>query len=361
MTNSQRKPSETQLSPESSNYSFMKITKSFLCIFALFTISIAYSQPKPLPDSIRIELPDQHAIVLFEFREYAADKDLIKQFSSTLTTLNDYLKRSIAESDLSSPHSVTVQEVKSNDKIHQEITIDATTKTKTSVTIKDNAITELLPPGWEINLYAKRYHIYVYVPDYKTLIELMNISLTPAITALDADIQTHVHNRKGLYSRIVLKNDQVIFFKNDHRLPHDMLGLHAGAGVGLFRDKVYPELNFTTAFYFSNRYKPYHYRLNFSYELKFFTTKNTEGNYQSQPASFVTASFATNLRKGRPHWTALGAGYLIHSKTDVFTGKTMKFFLESDIGSDKLNIVPEFYLTNDFKKFAFGLKLNYKF
>jgi hypothetical protein len=52
---------------------------------------------------------------------------------------------------------------------------------------------------------------------------------------------------------------------------------------------------------------------------------------------------------------------MVHNKSDIFSGKTMKVFLESDIGSDKLNLIPELYLTDDFKKSVFGIKLNYKF
>jgi hypothetical protein len=46
---------------------------------------------------------------------------------------------------------------------------------------------------------------------------------------------------------------------------------------------------------------------------------------------------------------------------NFFTGKTMKFFLITDMGSNKFTVMPEFYLTNDFKKTALGLKINYRF
>lgn len=52
---------------------------------------------------------------------------------------------------------------------------------------------------------------------------------------------------------------------------------------------------------------------------------------------------------------------MIHNRSDMFTEKTLKIFLESDIGSEKLNIVPELFLTDDLKKSVFGIKLNYKF
>lgn len=63
----------------------------------------------------------------------------------------------------------------------------------------------------------------------------------------------------------------------------------------------------------------------------------------------------------RPRWTGIGIGFLVHNRSDLFTGKTLKLFIESDIGSPKLNVIPELYLTDDYKQAIFGLKLNYKF
>ena len=140
-----------------------------------------------------------------------------------------------------------------------------------------------------------------------------------------------------------------------------MLGLHAGAGVGLLQEKWYPEFNFSTALYFSNRFKPYHHRFMFNYDLKLFSGARENGDHYLAPATFLSFSYGINFAKDNPRWTALGVGYLVHNKTDLFQGKTLRIFLETDIGSQKLNIVPELFLTDDFKKPMFGLKLNYRF
>jgi hypothetical protein len=340
----------------------MKANFILILLFLYVTFSAAWAQPKTLPDSIRIELPDQQSFVLFELRDYANDKEVIRKFPVTLGSLLDHVRKSIPTAELSTPHSVHVTSFRKDHYRTErtEVAINERSHT-TTLTVKDNAITELLPPGWEVTVQTERHHIVVYAPDFERLASLANVSLEPAITSLDADQQTTVQHRKGLHARMILRNNTIAFSKTGHRLPGDMIGLHAGTGAGIFRDKLYPELNFTTSLYFSNRYKPFHYRVDVRYELKFFTAQNTEGKYLLQPAQFLSGAFAFNPSKGRPRWAALGAGYLIHSRTDLFTGKTMKFFFETDIHSDKLNVVPEFYLTNDFKTFAFGLKLNYKF
>ena len=75
----------------------------------------------------------------------------------------------------------------------------------------------------------------------------------------------------------------------------------------------------------------------------------------------MSLSYSRNFRPGRERFFGVGVGYLLNSKGSIYNGKTMKISILSDIGHPKINLVPEFYLTDDFKEFAFGLKLGYKF
>jgi hypothetical protein len=91
----------------------------------------------------------------------------------------------------------------------------------------------------------------------------------------------------------------------------------------------------------------------------FFAERQPEGGYSSHINSFLSVSFAKNFSKGygRPSWTGIGAGLLVRTSGDYFKGNTLKLFMFNNIGSSRLQIVPEFYLTDDFKKFSFGMKL----
>jgi hypothetical protein len=95
----------------------------------------------------------------------------------------------------------------------------------------------------------------------------------------------------------------------------------------------------------------------------YFAQSKTEGGYSSNVNSFLSVAYSENHSKksARPMWIGIGAGLLVRQSGNYFTGKTARFFLTTDIGSPKLNLVPEFYLTDDFKKFQFGLKLSYSF
>ena len=336
---------------------------SFYCLTLLLCLcSLGLSaQPKPLPDSIRIELPDQQSIITFELRQYAVNKSLIKNFPLQLSDVLKHMMSSTTEGDRDKPRSITFVYATDEEDIQRHTMTIREVSPETKATISQNAIVELLPPGWEINIKMKEAEIHVYAPNLTRLTELTQLNLHLVIQQLDDDPEMQRQKRMGIISRIIFREGNVLSAKTSHRYPNDMLGLHAGAGVGLVRDKFYPEFNFTTSFYFANRYKANHQRISAHYELKLFTGRSLEGEYRSWPSSFVSVSYAMNFQKDRPRWTGLGAGFMVNNKSDLFTGKTLKLFLESDIGSSKLNIIPELYLTNDYKTAVFGLKLNYKF
>jgi hypothetical protein len=320
------------------------------------------AQPKPLPDSIRIEIPDHQSIITFELRQYDINKRIIADFPKQLSDLLAHVTNSITEMESKEPKIIEVTyDYESEDNNKYTIKINEVSVSTTHVVVSNEAITELLPQGWELQLKMKAANIHLYTPNVERLRDLTTLDLRPVITRLDATGETLRQKRMGIISRVILQNNEVVIANIDHRTPNDMLGLHAGAGVGLFQDNFYPEFNFVTSFYFANRYKENHQRISAQYELKLFTGSSPEGEYQLRPASFVSISYALNFSKERPRWTGIGIGLLTHDRSDFFTGKTMKLFLETDIGSPKLNLIPELYLTNDYTKAIFGLKLNYKF
>jgi hypothetical protein len=354
----------------------MKNSKNLLILFAFLvsTGALAQQHPyKPYPDSIRIEFADQKAIAVFELQNFRRDKNVIKDFPLTLAGLLEHIRKSIPEQELNDPHTITVvyHHDGKNDRavdnssapreVMEEIIIQKTEAPVTEVTIKNNAIVQLLTPGTVVTIKSKLFLITLYAQDFVSLNALTSENLEPVISTIEANDEFKYQGRKGLCVRMVYQNHAIAFNKIEHQFAGDLLGFHPGAGVGIFRDNIYPEFNASIAVYLANRFNKISQRIELTYELKFFTGKTIEGGFQTQTNSFLNLSYARNFARERPRWTAIGVGYLLHANGTLYTGKTMKFFLASDIGNSKLNLVPEFYLTDDFKKFAFGLKLNYKF
>lgn len=338
----------------------MKLITGVTLLLCLFAGSLI-AQPKPLPDSIRLEFPDHESLITFELRQYEKDKALLRNFPAQLSQMLDHIQSSLTASDKSKPHQVNVVFDDHDTEGKYTISLSESEKASTKITVSGSSIVELLPPGWAITVTMKDASIRVYAPDIEQLSALSKVDLEPVVVHLDSDPDLQRQKRFGLITRLIVEQGNVRTAKTGHRLPGDMIALQAGAGVGLLRERFYPELNFTAALYLANRYKENHQRLSAHYELKLFTGRSAEGNYLSRPASFLSFSYALNFRPGRPQWTGVGAGWLVHNRSDMFSGNTLKLFLESDIGSAKLNLVPELYLTDDYKKAIFGLKLNYKF
>lgn len=338
----------------------MKLITGITLLLCLFFGRLT-AQPKAFPDSIRLEFSDSESLITFELRQYQKDKALIRNFPEQLGHFLDHIQTSLTASGKSKPQRVNVVFDDEGGEGKYTISIREPDLAATKITVSGNAVVELLPPGWVISVRMKDASIQVYAPRIEQLSELSHVDLEPVLAHLDNDPELQWQKRFGLIARIIVAQGKVRTAETGHRLPGDMVALQVGAGVGLLRERFYPEANFTAGLYLANRYRQNFQRISAHYELKLFTARSPEGAYLSQPASFVSLSYALNFRQGRPHWTGVGVGWLVHNRSDMFTGKTLKLFLESDIGSPKLNVIPELYLTNDYKQAVFGLKLNYKF
>ncbi|MDQ2656208.1 MAG: hypothetical protein M3Y60_02220 [Bacteroidota bacterium] len=334
-----------------------------LLALALLLPKIIFAQAKQFPDSIRVELPEQGAIVIIELRVYGKDKEIVRNFPSRLSEIAGHVSASIPESQWTNAHKVVVSPDKTDDqKATSKITITKKDDVVTRVRVKGTTVLELLPPGWEVTIHTQRSVVHVYAPDFRALEAIGRLSFEPVLAYLETQDEFVHEKRMGVFTRVVMEGDKITPAGGPgRRLPADMLGLHAGAALGIVGDRIFPEFNFLTAIYLANQYQENRQRIAAGYELKLFSGRTEDNSFRSTPASFVTLSYGINFRGGRPRWTAVGAGFLVHNKSDLFTGKTLKLFLESDIGSEKLNIVPELYLTDGYKKSIFGIKLNYKF
>ena len=332
-----------------------------ITVLLCFFFGVLSAQPKPLPDSIRLEFPELESLITFELRQYDQDKELIRDLPAQLRQLLNHLESSLTDTDKRRPHNVDVGFKGTDGDSGYSISVREPDQAATNITVSNNSIVELLPPGWTIAVVHKHARIHIYSPTITQLSELSQVGLDQVIGHIDKDPESHRQKRFGLITRLIVVGGEVQTAKSSHRLPGDMLGLHAGAGVGLLRDRFYPEFNMTTSLYLANRYRQNFQRISAHYELKLFTDRSTEGAYLSQPASFISLSYALNFSPERPRWTGIGAGFLVHNRSELFKGKTLKLFLETDIGSSKLNLIPELYLTDDYKEAIMGIKLNYKF
>lgn len=311
------------------------------------------------PDSIRVEFPEQESLVVFELKRFENHSSFIENFPATLNELNTYLEKSLPNHQKGEAIVIRVVYKPNNEK---EIIIEEK-KPQTTVLVKDQQIIQLLPPGIEIFLQTENAKVYLYIPERSVLHELADKNFTQIVSRVREESKNYYIGRKSFKARFIMQNNAVSYSNILHTEAHDFLYLTASAGVGVFRDKLYPELSPTIGISFSDRFNRTNHKVELSYSSMFLLEKKTEGGYTNSISSFLGISYRKNFgtRGDRPVWTGIGAALLVHETENFFKGKTAKFYFLSDLGNKRLNIIPEFYLTEDFKKFQFGMKLTYAF
>ena len=311
------------------------------------------------PDSIRVEFPEQESIVVFELKRFETHSSFIENFPATLLELSSYLDKSLPGHQKGQAVTIHVVYKLNNEK---EITI-AETKPQTSVLVKDQQIVQLLPPGIEIFLQTENAKVYLYIPERSKLRELADKNFSQIVSRVREESKNYYIGRKSFKARFIIQNNAIGYSNVLHTEPHDFLYVTASAGVGVFRDKFYPELSPSIGLSFSDRFNRTNRKVELTYSSMYLLEKKAEGGYNNSISSFLGITYRKNFGKqgSRPMWTGIGAAVLVHETENFFKGKTAKIFFFSDIGNTRLNIIPEFYLTEDFKKLQFGMKLTYAF
>lgn len=355
---------------------------SIACILALILLCLAQTstahQPETdfYPDSIRVELPEEKVLVIFEMRRFENDVKIVQSFPEKFQEWMSYVIKALPVNFRENgPRKITIN-LKPEEKElilnsgaghffkekgeKAEITIQ-NLEPETNLVVRQNTIEQLLPPGWEVSILSKDVVVTIYASTFEGLEILTKQNFVQVESLLNSDPAMKYIGRKSIQARIILKDNKIIQHVIHYDQPVDMLGLDAHAAVGLYRERFYPELSFSASIYRNDRFNRTSQRFELKYSTMFFTEKNIEGGYTTNVNAFVSLSYGRNFSGSRNKWTSAGVGLLVHKSGDYFEGKTMKFFFSSDIGSSKINIMPEFYLTNDFRKFQYGLKLNYRF
>lgn len=308
------------------------------------------------PDSIRLEFPDQKSLVIIEMSALSKDLNTVVQFPDSLRSWLEVIRKSIP--NLKPPGQVEIKVLENGE---TKMVIRQPDKIETNVTVDHQTITELLPPGWRINVTGRGYKALVYAQEFEGLTGIANSSFEMPVTEIRTSIESNSLGRRSLKGRFIMKDGKVQYSDLKRSIATDFIMGKASAGLGYLGDRFYPELNVDISLRFGGRYNYYNQSINFSYNNLFFTERNADGSYTTSVNSFINVSWNKNLNyKGeRPQWLGLGAGYLIQNRGSYFKGNTMKFFISKYVGN--VMISPELYFTDDFKSSLLGIKFNYTF
>lgn len=354
--------------------------KKIIFILLTFLIHQAYAQGNRIdyfPDSIRIEFPEHECLVVMDLKNYSRSNQQVRDFPKLLGNLIQQVQKSMPVGfSETGPYRIEVN-ISHEDEdmimgameynyrpIGEKTDIKISlSNPETNVRVKAGEIVELKPPGWEVVIKTKQYNASLYASHLKGLIGVSNENFEKVIETLNKNPRAVSPGRKFMRSRIVLKDGAVVNESVNFVHPLDMLALNLHGGLGIVHERFFPEFVLTAGFQFNDRFnKPFH-RIEIGYQNQFLTRVNSEGAYDANVNSFVSLSYGMNFGRTteRPSWTGLGAAYLVRNSGNLYKGKTMKFYFFNEIGNSRVNIIPEFYLTNDFKKVTFGLTMRYTF
>ncbi len=355
----------------------MRLPILITALFLLLGLTLqALAQPKfkLYPDSIRVELPDLNAMVVFEMRNYPASADFIRNFSKTLGDALDNVKKSTAKPlTESEPLHIEIHSMPEGSKEvgigtksygeKQLVTIRPMTPQQTTMTIlKDKGIVELLPPGWEMYLVSKEYRVKIYASTFAFLDSIPSQNFGVVADAISNDVGMRYLGRKSIESQLIIRNNQIDQRAVNYVHPGDQIFLSIHGGVGLVQSTLYPELSLKLGLTFRDRFRRANFRTSIIYDNLFFAQQTTDG-FNTNINSFLSGSFEKNFNRktAQASWSGLGVGFLVRNSGNYFTGNTAKFFVTHSIPNTRFSMIPEFYLTDDFKKFTFGMTLKYSF
>jgi len=329
------------------------------------------------PDSIRIELPDQKTIAVIEMREYKAQPDFIQHFPEFLKEILGYVQKSTSANFADSgPKHIDVRLLPSGEKeilsvgnspsykpVGEKtlISIRPMEQPTTEVTVKEKEIVELLPPGWELVVRAKEFKASLYADSFQSLWAVAALDFTELASQISSKVPGSL-GKSTIRSLSVFRNGKVEQSSFVRKYPGDNLFLTATAGAGLFRDKLYPQLSLLLGVTFRDRFGRQNIRTSLVSDNMIFAEKITEG-YQTNVNAFLSLSFEKNFnhKTRQAQWIGIGAGLLVRKNGDYFTGNTAKLFIIHEMDNRRISLLPEFYLTNDFTKFAIGMTMRYTF
>lgn len=350
-----------------------KVLIPFLFFSILFQTGMAQPKFKHYPDSIRVEMPEQNGLVVFELKDFPKTQEVVRNFGKTLKEILETVKKSTSTDQVKEPLHIEVRtgpegrkEVGFGYKTFgekRELTIRPASPPQTTVTMtKDRGIVEMLPPGWEVLLMAKDHNVKVYAADFSSLEKIADQDFGLVADAIAKDPGMKTIGRQSVESRMILRNNQVDEKTVSYVFPGDNIFLSLQAGIGLYQNIIYPELSLKMGLTFKDRMRRPNFRTSLVATRLFFAEQTSEG-FQTYANSFLSGTFEVNFDKksGKASWSGLGIGFLFRREGNYFQGNTGKFFITHTIPGSRFSMVPEFYLTDDFKKFTFGMTLKYSF
>ena len=228
-------------------------------------------------------------------------------------------------------------------------TASAQTQIRHNVQSKQDSVLVELP---------NKVKLLLITDDVRKLQQLEKINLDSVVRVVNRQVQAATSGTTITPTDTTTKNENKPDLRYDvsYKRKNDQLALTLGAGAGLIRNQLVPKLSPTIAL----KRKRMEYSV--TYDLNYFFERQENRQFKLYMNNFLDFGVGTKLFN-RPEnvdvYQKLTIGYLIYAKGDYFGKNTFKLSYSYPITNKAIRLMPELYITNNFKTIFPGISVNF--
>lgn len=173
-----------------------------------------------------------------------------------------------------------------------------------------------------------------------------------------------IYSRLAVNRKYTVEAGRITAAKDGYRpIAYDQLVLQGHAGLGIIRDKWIPEWSIDLGVNLFNKRKVPTINAGVSATAHFVFDRLADRSYDMAVNTFVDLYGRVNLspKGGDPLWLGMSVGYLVRRNGDFFDKNTFRAALQFGNNTQRIQVVPEFYFSDNFKTAYPGIRFKFGF
>lgn len=211
----------------------------------------------------------------------------------------------------------------------------------------------------EFSILLEKVGIRFWVTDLDDINDLMELNIESVWEQVALKYQNY--GKRDLYTgRGVFKYGNAnVSAITSKRGGTDSIELSAGIGLGFYRDRFIPDLNFKMAFNIPDRLGNTNKSFGLFYTQQYLFNGNDQSTAKPDINGFLSGFF--NIEFLNSTQVGIAAGMLIHRDGDFYQGDTFKFSFFAQKKDSKFDFTPELIFSNDFNQVFPALRFGLTF
>jgi hypothetical protein len=326
-----------------------------ILLFATF-FSQAQQEVNPYPDTLKIKTDSQIEVVFSFFRMSEKEAYMTNDLWQSILSV---MESAVESSPKQEGVIVSYRKVKKGEEEVAKVEVDE---------LKSNADIFLIDNEGMKEIHSDRIDFVIYQPKMTITFSLEELSDLEEVKELSvASVWDQIAQKFENAGKRNLYFGEGTFKFGKANLKAitgtpgglDQLELSAGVGIGFYRDRFVPDLNFKLAVNFPDRLGNTDLQFGLLYTQQYFFEENVQQEFDVDVNGFLTGFFSIEFSKN--YKIGAGVGALIRQEGSFYQGDTYKFSLYTEKRDSKINFTPELIFTDNFKQLIPALKFGLTF